>query len=183
MEVLFKEMLTLKTKSGVEFCIDDEDYDDVIKHKWRFDKSTGYIIRVQYLGVTQKKEKYKKIYLHRYLMRPELGFVVDHINRNKLDNRRENLRQCSQRFNCYNSRLSKNSTSGFRGVSWNKSAKKWSASITADRKKVHLGVFANKMDAISARVESEKAYLGEFYYYEGGKNDNHLQTLSRGQSE
>jgi hypothetical protein len=68
-----------------------------------------------------------------------MALVVDHINWNKLDNRLENLQLITQRENC--SKDVKNKTSKYTGVSWCKSAKKWTTKIQINSKKKHLGYF------------------------------------------
>ena len=92
------------------------------------------------------------------------GHHIDHINGNKLDNRRENLRVVSASVNQANrKRLNKNNTSGMRGVSFTAhSAKKpWKAQIMANKKQIYLGLFATKKEAIAARVAAEVKYYGE----------------------
>jgi hypothetical protein len=86
----------------------------------------------------------------------------DHGNRNKLDNRRENLRPCTQQENVRNGSLRQNNTSGFTGVSWSKSKNKWVAYITVDQVRIGLGLFDNKKDAIKTRLRAEQKYFGEF---------------------
>lgn len=83
---------------------------------------------------------------------------VDHINRNKLDNRRENLRIVTRKTNSYNLPVCKRNTSGVRGVSWHKTRGKWRAHIYKDYKQIHLGVFTTFEDAIAARQRAEKEH-------------------------
>ena len=56
----------------------------------------------------------------------------------------------------------KSNTSGITGVSWDKKRNKWIASVYYKRKRVHIGYFINKEDAIRARIEAETKYYGEF---------------------
>jgi len=83
---------------------------------------------------------------------------VDHINGDSTDNRFVNLREVDNQENCKNTKLCKNNSSGFNGVSWHKSNKNWSAYIMVDRKKIHLGGFKDKQDAISARKQANIKY-------------------------
>lgn len=77
--------------------------------------------------------------------------VVDHINGNRKDNRKSNLRLVSNGENCLNRHsLNSNNSSGYYGVCWKKESKKWCARITRDGKRVHLGYFVNKDDAAMA---------------------------------
>lgn len=84
--------------------------------------------------------------------------VIDHINGDKLDNRIENLRECSHSENGQNSRKQKNNSSGYAGVHWHKRRQLWVASIRHQRKGIHLGYFAEKEDAYAAYL-AEKARL------------------------
>ena len=87
---------------------------------------------------------------------------IDHINRNQLDDRIENLRIATPSQNCANSSLGRNNTSGFKGVTWIKGAKMWRASITKDRKVRCLGMFADPLSAHHAYVAAAKELFGDF---------------------
>ena len=86
------------------------------------------------------------------------NLVVDHINRDKLDNRKVNLRFVTQRQNCCNTKTNKNNTSGHTGIHWNKEINKWVARITYFCKPIHLGSFLKLKDAINSRKEAEAKY-------------------------
>lgn len=90
--------------------------------------------------------------------------VIDHINGDTLDNRRSNLRECTNTENCRNRADNYNNKSGYKGVFWYTHCKtpKWVANITVDRKKIHLGYFENIEDAIEARRKAEEKYFGEY---------------------
>ena len=88
------------------------------------------------------------------------GMEVDHINRCGSDNRLSNLRVAKHQHNIFNCRISKNNTSGVTGV--NKARNKWVASIMLSRKKIHLGTFINKEDAVTARREAEIRLFKDF---------------------
>lgn len=83
---------------------------------------------------------------------------IDHINGNSIDNRIENLRDVSTSVNHKNYRLAKNNTSGYVGVTWFKSTKKWKAAIKVNKKDIHLGYFLAKDSAIKARKDAERKY-------------------------
>lgn len=88
--------------------------------------------------------------LHRVILDARVGQIVDHINGNGLDCRRENLRLTDLTGNARNKRKLKPGTSRFKGVSFHKKAQKWSAQIKAHGKKYHLGLFLNEEDAAAA---------------------------------
>lgn len=79
---------------------------------------------------------------------------IDHINGERGDNRISNLRDVTNRENSKNKRLRSDNTSGHIGVYWHKRANKWMASIKGDERQIHLGLYENKEDAISARVKA-----------------------------
>ena len=83
---------------------------------------------------------------------------LDHKNHIKDDNNPSNLRLASGAINSKNLPLSSNNTSGVTGVSWNKAAGKWKAQIHVNGKRIYLGYFTNKKEAIKARKKAEKKY-------------------------
>jgi hypothetical protein len=93
---------------------------------------------------------------------------VDHINRDKADNRKDNLREASRLTNCRNKSMMKNNTSGINGVSWDAESGKWKANIRVNKRLINLGRYANICDAESVRVDAEKRY--GFYPNHGRRN-------------
>lgn len=138
-----------------EFYFDIEDYDKIKDYCWVEHVSQhGYHSLVAHIPDTNNQV---------IRMSDLLGFkMYDHINRNALDNRKENFRRATQQENVRNSSKSKNNTSGFTGVSWSKRNNKWRSYITIDYKQKDLGVFENKSDAIIARLNAEAKYFGQF---------------------
>jgi hypothetical protein len=104
----------------------------------------------------------KTISLHRFIVNCPAGKCVDHINGNLLDNRRENLRICTQAENRYNSQKSKSNTSGYKGVSWSNSVKKWRSQIRRNKKNLHLGYYDTPEEAYATYCIASKKYHGEF---------------------
>lgn len=86
------------------------------------------------------------------------GHQIDHINRNSLDNRLGNLRAVTASENNRNKGLLSRNKSGCAGVYWHHECKKWAAEIFPDKRKVYLGVFRRKADAIAARKEAERRF-------------------------
>ena len=131
-----------------EAIIDREDYDIVKNYKWGL--SCGYCatgtggskIRIHTLLVGKKR--------------------IDHKNRNGLDNRRSNLRECTQQQNIFNAGISSKNTSGFKGVSG--VGKKWNARIKKSGINYGLGNFDKKEDAALAYNVKAKELFGEFAY-------------------
>ena len=96
---------------------------------------------------------------------PENKTKVDHINRDKLDNRVTNLRYASEHENCLNKgKIQKTTTSRYKGVYLDKRTNKWRASIGYNRKKYYLGAYANEDDAARAYNEKATEFFKEFAY-------------------
>ncbi len=143
---------------GYFALVDAEDYDRVMKHGWCYMKArTG---RDGYAMATIRCER---ALLHRFILGIEKGKVVDHINRNGLDCRRKNLRICSQSENRRNSSGKINTSSSYKGVSWHKASKKWSAQIQLDGKKFYLGVFETELAALRAYRKKARELFGAFF--------------------
>lgn len=139
------------------FYFDLADYDSIKDYHW-YKSVQGYICARSNRNIGSSV-----IRLHRLIMHCEdNNLIVDHINHNKSDNRKTNLRICTQKENTRNSVLNKNSVSGIIGVTYRKDSNKWRSRLRVDGKLLSLGVFVNKNDAIIARLKAEKKYFGEF---------------------
>ena len=90
------------------------------------------------------------------------GMVVDHINHNGLDNRKSNLRICTNQENICNCEIPKNNKSGCKGVYWAKDKNKWTVQVTINNKTIYIGRYTNLEEAIEARKEASKKYYNEF---------------------
>lgn len=132
--------------------IDKEDWDKIKNIKWclKKDKENFYVHGV----IEGKRKNFKMILLHRLITNATPGQIIDHINRNTLDNRKCNLRIVTFQQNSYNTRIFKNNTSGYKGVY--KSGKKWVAKIRYNNKLIHIGSFNTKESANNARINKEK---------------------------
>lgn len=93
--------------------------------------------------------------MHKLFLKTRNGYETDHINRNRLDNRKENLREVTRQENMKNKSMYKSNSSGHKGVKWNKNLNKWQVQITVDKKRIHLGVFEDIQSAIFARKQAE----------------------------
>ena len=142
------------TSKGEEFWFDLEDYDLIKNYCW-------YLSNNKYI-VTGSGKNTKL--LHRLITNCESNMVVDHINHNTMDNRRYNLRICTQSENTANSQIAINNVSGVTGVTWNSIKNKWESKIMVNRKTINLGRYNNFEDAVKARKEAEEKYFGEFSY-------------------
>lgn len=155
-------MIEIPLTQGQVALIDDEDYKLVSQYKWhaRWDKHT----KSYYAATNVKKEDGGRttLKMHRLIMNAEKGKQVDHINHNTLDNRKENLRLCTNSQNQHNQGKRINNTSGLKGISWYKRDEKWRARIELNGRAIHLGYFATKEDAYEAYCKAALELHGEF---------------------
>ena len=141
-----------------KFIFDIDDYERVRNFQW-YMKDNGYI---SCTGSRKNKNKT----LHRFIMNCNNNEIIDHINRNKLDNRKSNLRIVNISENNHNRGIGKNNTSGIIGINiYYKSKKKgnkYRAYIEIENKRIYLLSSYNKEECIKARLQAELKYFGEF---------------------
>jgi len=147
-----------KKYGKVEVLLDDEDYNKVIREPYSLSITYDKTIHNFYVAFTKKPKGSSSRLLHRYLLNPPRDLTIDHINRNPLDNRRCNLRICSQFINNQNQ---SHNTSGKVGVSYCKRDKKYKAYIKVNGIQISLGCYKNFDDAVKARVKGERKYFEE----------------------
>jgi hypothetical protein len=138
---------------GRAVMVDAADFEWLNKHKWCSRGGPG--------GYAATMIDRKMVFMHRLIMDAPAGLVVDHTNGNKHDNRRSNLRKCTQSENRRNSRKSRG-TSRFKGVSWLRTRGKWQANIYHDGKSIHLGLFDDEIEAAMAYDRKARELFGEF---------------------
>lgn len=159
-------MKELPLTRGYVAIVDDDDYERVCMYKWRASvmkpQMDGMVNVYAMRTVTVSKGKETTEYLHRAILRAEKGTQVDHINRNGLDNRKNNLRICTNAENNRNRLPSPGGASKFKGVVWSKCWGKWRSTIRENGKKRHLGYFANEIDAANAYDVAAVRLFGEF---------------------
>lgn len=141
--------IILKNEYGHErtrALIDLEDIETIKEIGW-FLGANGY--------VTGYHKNKKNISLHKMITKTGSRELVDHIDGNKLNNKKSNLRTATHQQNCFNKKAI--------GVRKTKS-NKYQAYITKDKKQINLGVYENIEDAIKARKQGEKEYFKEYAY-------------------
>ena len=149
-------MKIIKINRGLKTLVDDEDYEYLCKTKWHVDRE-GYVRRSAIINGTRKT-----VLIHRFILKAKKEISVDHINGNRLDNRKANLRLCTVSQNKMNVGKNKNNKSGYKGIWWDKVAKKWAAGIERNYKSKWLGYFLIKEDAARAYNKAAIEYHGEF---------------------
>lgn len=153
--------ITLELKCGHLLIIDSIDHALLDQYGWCLDKrdNTCYVKRIGRGSTIHIHRLIMERILARNLLRTEL---VDHKNRNGLDNRRSNLRLVTHSQNMKNRKLQVNNSSGYRGVFWRKDAKKWQAQIKVEGRFKSLGTFTEIEDAALAYKEAAQKYYGEY---------------------
>lgn len=149
-----EDYVIMYTTKGEPFYVDLEDFWKVKDYCWCKNKD-GYL-----RGWINKK----RVLLHRLIMNCPDNMVVDHINHDITDNRKNNLRILTHQQNMMNMKIHKNNTSGASGVKWNKLIGKWTADITINNERIYLGYFENFDDAVQVRKQAEEKYFGEYSY-------------------
>jgi hypothetical protein len=138
------EVRQIPLGEGFYAYVDAADYEWLSRWAWHL--HAGYAVR---------SEKGKRVYMHRQIMQPPKGMVVDHTNGNKADNTRGNLCVCTQQENTHNRSKRNRASSRFRGVNYNRRSRKWHARITFEAERLHLGYFTEEVEA--ARAYDRKA--------------------------
>jgi len=144
---------------GMFALVDECDYALVNAFKWYAKEEHGlfYAIRTVCGG---------KCSMHRMIMLATreipVGMVIDHKNRNGLDNRRDNLRLATPAQNNFNRTYKRKSRSKLRGVVWHEKLSKWQAQIKCGRKNFYLGLFGSAAEAAIAYDAKAREMFGEF---------------------
>jgi len=131
----------IKLTLGQYALVDPEDYERINKYKWNAYRgySSYYSKRKIY---NRKNGTERTVYMHRWLIDAPKGMMVDHINHNGLDNRKENLRLATRAENSRYSQKTKNKfSSDYKGVHYIKKVKRWRTMITFEDKTIYIGQF------------------------------------------
>lgn len=149
--------------NGCEVLIDEEDLEIVAPYRWevkasRSGKGSIYVYARDFL----RPDGRHRVAMHRLLLNPPTSSVVDHINRNGLDNRRQNLRIATRTQNQANRRLPSVNTSGYRGIYFSKRKNRWIARVSIGHKHNYLGSFHSPAEAAMAYDVAARHLYGEF---------------------
>jgi len=161
-KIIYKDeaVMEIQLTRGYSVVIDREDYPTIKDLRWLTIVApyTCYAMHSY-----TKNGKRGAIPMHRLILGiNDPGVLVDHVNRNGLDNRRGNLRTCTARQNCYNTKRRTDNTSGYKGVHLHFG--KWQARVVVNGKRISLGHFDNLMDAVRVRDEAAAKHYGQYAY-------------------
>ncbi len=151
-------------RHGQIAIVDDADYEWLNQWQWSTD-SSGYAYRHVYIDGTNRS-----VYMHRVILNAPHKSQVDHVNHEKLDNRRCNLRIVTQSQNNQNAQRRVKAESAFKGVK--RRGNRWEAYIVVDSKRMYLGLHLTQRSAAHAYNLAASQYFGEFACL------NDLDTLS-----
>lgn len=150
----------IQLTQGQVAIVDDEDFDYLNQFKWYANNMSGKFYAVRGLRINKKIAAC--LLMHRVIMNPEKGMVVDHLDRNPLNNQKSNLRICTQGENSRNRNFNINNKSGFKGVHWHKAGKKWISRININKEILYLGLFTDVKEAAKTYNEAALKYHGKF---------------------
>lgn len=143
---------------GKVALVDDEDYEELSKHKWQCD-GKGYAFR------TTGSKPRRHIFMARLVMEAPHGSWVDHIDHNTLNNQKSNLRFCNRSESSMNQcKRSDQASSKFKGVHWCTNQRRWIALIYLKKKRIHIGSFRQEEDAARAYDSAAVRLFGKFAY-------------------
>lgn len=147
------DMRFIPLTQGKRAVVDDEDYEFLNQWKWHINRDTPS----RMMGSRKNRKRQD---MGRLLMNNPVGKVVDHKNRNRLDNRRANLRICTKKQNLANRGVNKNSTTGYKGVHFDSRHKSYNVVI----KGKHIGSYKTLEEAAVVYDKKATELYGEFAY-------------------
>jgi AP2 domain/HNH endonuclease len=147
--------------AGKFAVVDDADYDLVSSRLWQLN-ADGYAMG--YVGYDKVKKRGITKLMHRFIMNAPDGTQVDHIDGDRLNNQRSNLRFCDTRLNNRNMRPgARKGTSQYKGVAYDRSRSKWMAMVKDENRRYNLGRFTTEIEAARAYDRKAKELFGEFF--------------------
>lgn len=155
--------LNSKNNDGKLLIVDDDMFDYMSKTSWHIDKN-GYAVAYQKGSYTKINGIVKVIRLkaHRVITNCPANMVVDHINGNKLDCRKENLRICTMAQNQMNKVKKATKPNSYKGVYFDKRRNHWYAMIGINRKMFRIGTFNSEIEAALSYDKRALELFGEF---------------------
>jgi hypothetical protein len=145
-------MKEIKLTQGKVALVDDEDFEYLNQWKWHYNQ--GY-------AISSKNKKHKLLLMHRVILNPPSDLCIDHINHNKIDNQKKNIRICNGHENARNA-VHVGKTSNYLGVYYDMENKKYKAQIKINGCKTHIGRYIYPEEAARAYDKMALLHFGEF---------------------
>jgi hypothetical protein len=153
-------MKEIQLTQGKVALVDDEDYEWLNQFTW-YAKLSGVETFYAYRSVGCY-ENYRKVIMHREILHPPREMSVDHIDGDGLNNQKSNIRVCTKSENMHNRAKNRNNKSGYKGVCFSKSMKRWITRIVVNGKKIQIGYYDDVLDAARAYDDAAVKYFGKF---------------------
>ena len=176
-------MKKIQLKHGKFTLVDDIDFKSLNQNKWYilFDRQKDRLSAV--VRVVRKDGNKRSVFMHRQILGVKPGEIVDHINHNPLDNRRENLRIVTHRQNCQNRRRNRNKKSSrFKGVF--PSLNRWQAKMTiillGKRHVLYLGCYSTEREAAEIYDRASRDLYGDYSCLNFARNNDKLLAKGKG---
>lgn len=160
-------MKRIKLTRGKFTKVDDVDFEWISQWKW-YCSNFGYAVRN---ACTVGGDRFL-VYMHREIMKTPDRMDTDHVDMDRLNNQRKNLRICTRSENKRNRGKQLDNVSGYKGVSWSRIARRWQAQIKIKGKSIHLGYFTDVRKAAHIYDDAALKYHGEFARLNYGENLN-----------
>ena len=152
----------IELTQGYYTTVDDVDYEYLNQWKWHYDRHSRYAVRTINGSRRDKPRKITTVFMHRSILNTPKDLECDHIDGDRINNQKYNLRNCTSLQNTQNRSLNKNSISGYKGVGWTKKTKSFRVRIKANGIVYYLGSFLNVKEAALAYNEKALELHGEF---------------------
>lgn len=150
------QLYTIPLTKGKVATVDKKDYEYLKQWNWQYD-ALGYASRCSSINGVKTR-----VLMHRVVLGTPEGMCTDHINMDRLDNRRRNLRVANKSQNGMNRLVNKGREIPYKGVSFRKDTCKYRAYISVDKKRKYLGEYDNPIDAAIKYNELAKVVYGEY---------------------
>jgi len=155
-------MKDIKLSQGYVTQVDDENYEYLSQWEWivNIRPHTCYAVRMDWNPITKKNTQVR---MHRVILGvTNSKTLVDHRDRNGLNNQRNNLRLCDYSQNNMNKKRKRSGSSKYKGVKWRENRNRWVSEIMVNKKRIGLGMFISEEDAGEAYNIAALKYFGEF---------------------
>jgi hypothetical protein len=169
-------MRVITLTGGFKAIVDDSDWVVLSKYRWKTLNANGLLYAARTVGRTGKV-----VLMHRAITNAKKDEVVDHKNNNGLDNRKKNLRRCTQSQNLGNMRKTRG-RSRYKGVYWNKARNKWQVAVGSKGKRIYAGRFEREDDAALAYNILAKKMFGGFAKLNKIGRDNKTSFVHKGRT-